>query len=161
MSARGRARRRALEILFEAEARGVDEGELLAQRSNDPQYPMKRYAVEIVDGVRAHADEIDELIRTHSRGWTLERMPAVDRAVLRVGAWELLHNDEIEPGVAISEARRMAAEFSTDDSPTFIAGVLSRIADASGLGSAASPGGGAAAEDDPASAASDPTAAEG
>ncbi|GAA2090912.1 MULTISPECIES: transcription antitermination factor NusB [Brevibacterium] len=128
MSARTRARRRALELLFESEARGIALGDIVALRSDDPAYPMKEYAVEIVDGVAAHADEIDELIRTYSRGWEIDRMPGVDRALLRLASWEILHNDTVDAPVAISEARALAKEFSTDDSPAFVAGVLSKIA---------------------------------
>ncbi|WP_029089094.1 transcription antitermination factor NusB [Brevibacterium album] len=129
MSARTRARRRALELLFESEARGIALGEIIALRSDDPTYPMKEYAVEIVDGVAAHAEEIDELIRTYARGWELDRMPGVDRALLRIATWEILHNDAVDAPVAISEARSLAREFSTDDSPAFIGGVLTKIAD--------------------------------
>lgn len=128
MSARTRARRRALELLFEAEARSIGIGDLVPLRSSDPDYPMKAYAVEIVEGVSAHRDEIDELIRTYARGWTLERMPAVDRAVLRLASWEILHNGEVDAPVAISEAQALARDFSTDDSAGYVSGVLSRIA---------------------------------
>ncbi len=96
-------------------------------RSNDPDYPMKPYAVEIVDGVVAHRDEIDELVETYSRGWSLERMPAVDRALLRIAVWEMLFNDEVDDPVAISEVVDLARTFSTDDSPKFVNGVLDRI----------------------------------
>ena len=128
MSARTRARRRALELLFESEARGIDISVLVPLRSSDPDYPMKAYAVQIVDGVTAHLDEIDELIRTYARGWSLDRMPAVDRAILRIASWEILHNDEIDAPVAISEAQTLAQDFSTDDSHGYVSGVLSRIA---------------------------------
>lgn len=96
-------------------------------RSNDPDYPMKPYAVEIVDGVVAHRYEIDELVETYSRGWSLERMPAVDRALLRIAVWEMLFNDEVDDPVAISEVVDLARTFSTDDSPKFVNGVLDRI----------------------------------
>lgn len=127
MSARTRARRRALELLFEAEQRGLPEAEVVRLRSGDPDYPMKPYAVEIVDGVVAHREEIDELVQTYARGWSLERMPAVDRALLRIAAWEMLFNDEVDDPVAISEVVDLARRFSTDESPKFINGVLDRI----------------------------------
>ncbi|WP_101649960.1 transcription antitermination factor NusB [Brevibacterium ihuae] len=127
MSARTRARRRALELLFEAEQRELPVAEVVRMRSNDPDYPMKPYAVEIVDGVVAHRDEIDELVETYSRGWSLERMPAVDRALLRIAVWEMLFNDEVDDPVAISEVVDLARTFSTDDSPKFVNGVLDRI----------------------------------
>ena len=128
MSARTRARRRALELLFESEARSIEIGDLVPLRSSDPDYPMKAYAVEIVEGVGSHRDEIDELIRTFARGWTLERMPAVDRAILRLASWEILHNADIDTPVAISEAQALARDFSTEESAGYVSGVLSRIA---------------------------------
>ena len=96
-------------------------------RSNDPAYPMKPYAVEIVDGVKARREEIDEIISTYAQGWTIDRMPAVDRAILRVGAWELLFQDDVPDAVAISEAVALAAQLSTDDSPEFVNGLLGRL----------------------------------
>lgn len=86
------------------------------------------YAREIVDGVADHRDEIDELIASYAQGWTLERMPNVDRAVLRIASWELLHNPEVPPAVAIDEAVELAKEYSTDDSGRFVNGVLGKIA---------------------------------
>lgn len=127
MSARSRARRRALEILFESEQREMPEAELLELRSDDPDYPMKPYAVQIVDGVVDHRAEIDELITTYAQGWALGRMPAVDRALLRIGIWEMLHNDEVDDPVVISEVVELASTFSTDDSPKFINALLDRI----------------------------------
>ena len=88
---------------------------------------MKPYAVEIVDGVVAHREQIDELVQTYARGWSLERMPAVDRALLRIAVWEMLFNDEVDDPVAISEVVDLARKFSTDESPKFINGVLDRI----------------------------------
>lgn len=127
MSARRRARRRALEILFEAEQRGTDPLALLQERSGDPEYPMRPYSREIVSGTATLQEEIDEVITSYSLGWELDRMPAVDRALLRIGVWELLHNDDIPDKVAISEATELAREFSTDDSPKFVSGLLSRV----------------------------------
>nr|WP_232483309.1 transcription antitermination factor NusB [Brevibacterium yomogidense] len=115
-------------MLFESEARGIGIDELVPLRSSDPDYPMKAYAVEIVEGVTAHREEIDDLVRTYARGWALDRMPAVDRAILRIASWEILHNDDIDAPVAISEAQSLAQDFSTDDSPGYVSGVLSRIA---------------------------------
>lgn len=143
MSSRTRARRRALEILFEAEQRGMTETELIRLRSNDPDYPMKPYAVEIVDGVVTHRDELDDLIAEHSEGWSLDRMPAVDRALLRVAGWEILHNDEVPDPVAIDEAMQLARTFSTDESPKFLGGVLSAISSSKhgGVAAAEAPAG--------------------
>lgn len=86
------------------------------------------YAREIVDGVTDHRDEIDELISTYAQGWTIERMPNVDRAVLRLASWELLHNPEVPAPVAIDEAVELAKQYSTDDSARFVNGVLGKIA---------------------------------
>ncbi|UVI34509.1 transcription antitermination factor NusB [Brevibacterium spongiae] len=128
-SARTRARRRALELLFEAGQRRLAMDELVTMRSNDPDYPMKEYAVEIVSGIAEKQVEIDEIISTYSQGWTLDRMPAVDRSLLEIGTWELLYNDDVPDKVAIDEAVSLARQFSTDDSPGFVSGLLSRILD--------------------------------
>ncbi|GGC27383.1 MULTISPECIES: transcription antitermination factor NusB [Brevibacterium] len=128
-SARTRARRRALELLFEAGQRRLAMDELVTMRSNDPDYPMKEYAVEIVKGITEKQAEIDEIISTYSEGWTLDRMPAVDRSLLEIGTWEMLYNDEVPDKVAIDEAVSLARQFSTDDSPGFVSGLLSRILD--------------------------------
>ncbi|MGO0602873.1 transcription antitermination factor NusB [Brevibacterium linens] len=128
-SARTRARRRALELLFEAGQRRLAMDELVTLRSNDPDYPMKEYAVEIVTGISEKQAEIDEIISTYSEGWTLDRMPAVDRSLLEIGTWEMLFNDEVPDKVAIDEAVSLARQFSTDDSPGFVSGLLSRILD--------------------------------
>ncbi len=118
-----------MELLFEAGQRGLTLSEVVDMRSNDPEYPMKPYAVEIVDGIMSHREEIDEIISTYAQGWTLERMPAVDRALLEIGTWEILYNDEVPDKVAIDEAVSLARQFSTDDSPKFVSGLLSRILD--------------------------------
>ncbi|MEY8569807.1 MULTISPECIES: transcription antitermination factor NusB [Brevibacterium] len=128
-SARTRARRRALELLFEAGQRRLAMDELVTMRSNDPDYPMKEYAVEIVKGITEKQAEIDEIISTYSESWTLDRMPAVDRSLLEIGTWEMLFNDEVPDKVAIDEAVSLARQFSTDDSPGFVSGLLSRILD--------------------------------
>lgn len=104
--------------------------DLLQQRLQvtTAQTPLPQYAVDIVEGVATHQDHIDEVIGTFAHGWTLDRMPAVDRAVLRMGTWELLYNHDVPPAVAIDEAVTLAQELSTDDSPDFVNGLLSRIA---------------------------------
>ncbi|MBD8077872.1 transcription antitermination factor NusB [Cellulosimicrobium arenosum] len=130
MAARTKARKRALDVLFEAEQRQVDPTTLLAERVADPgaaQTALPQYAVEIVEGVLEHRDRIDELIQTYSHGWTLERMPSVDRALLRIGGWEIVYNDDVPDVVAIDEAVDLARELSTDDSPSFVNGLLARI----------------------------------
>ncbi|WP_435735857.1 transcription antitermination factor NusB [Cellulosimicrobium sp. PMB13] len=130
MGARTKARKRALDVLFEAEQRTVDPATLLADRLVDPgaaQSAVPQYTVDIVEGVLAHRDRIDELLETYSHGWTLERMPAVDRALLRIGGWEILFNDDVPDVVAIDEAVDLARSLSTDDSPSFVNGLLARI----------------------------------
>lgn len=133
MSARSKARKRALDVLFSSDVRGESIADTLAaeaiRAASEPAREASwLYAREIVDGVIDHADEIDELIRTHSRDWKLERMPAVDRAVLRIGVWELLYNDEVDVAVAIDEAVELVKEFSTDEAGSFVNGILARIA---------------------------------
>ncbi|GEB96087.1 MULTISPECIES: transcription antitermination factor NusB [Microbacterium] len=133
MSARSKARKRALDILYQSDVRGDDLAVTLAAEAKRAAAEPAReaswlYAREIVDGVIDARDEIDEQIVTNARDWKLERMPAVDRAILRIGVWELLHNDEVPTAVAIDEAVELAKEFSTDDSGSFVHGVLARIA---------------------------------
>jgi len=131
VSARSKARKRALDLLFEAEQRSVNVESLLAERIAKPatQHGLNEYTVEIVRGVVARWSEINELLSTYSQGWTIERMPAVDRAILRIGAWEVVYAEEIPDGVAISEAVALATSLSTDDSPTFVNGLLARLAE--------------------------------
>ncbi|MFC4225353.1 transcription antitermination factor NusB [Lysinibacter cavernae] len=133
MSARSKARKRALDILFQADLREISILEALqaeAQRavSEPDRQASWLYAREIVDGVSDNSAEIDETIETYSQGWTLQRMPAVDRAILRVGVWEILFNDEIPAGVAISEAVELAKSLSTEESGGFVNGVLGKVA---------------------------------
>ena len=127
MGARSKARKRALDVLFEADQRGLDPVSLLADRVADPGARVPEYAATMVEGVSRHRERIDELLSTYSRGWPLERMPAVDRAVLRLGAWELLFNDEVPDAVAIDEAVELARTLSTDESPGFVNGLLARL----------------------------------
>jgi len=129
MPARSRARKRALDILFEAEQRGLPVLELLSERQSLGETPVPEYAAELVRGVASHQPEIDNLISETSVDWTLERMPAVDRNVLRLGVYELLWADDVPDGVAISEAVLLAQDLSTDASPAFVNGLLARIKD--------------------------------
>ena len=131
VSARSKARKRALDLLFEAEQRGVNADTLLTERIAQPatQHSLNDYTVEIVRGVVARWNQINELLATYSQGWTIERMPAVDRAILRIGAWEVVFSDAIPDAVAISEAVALATSLSTDDSPTFVNGLLARLAE--------------------------------
>lgn len=125
--ARGKARKRAVDVLYEAELRGVPRVEVLAERLAAADPPVHEYAVELVEGVDRHIERIDELLAEYAVGWTLERMPPVDRCVLRLGAYELLFVDEVPDAVAISEAVRLARELSTDESPSFVNGLLSSL----------------------------------
>lgn len=133
MSARSKARKRALDILFQADVRGDTPAVMLAAEAKRAASEPAReaswlYAREIVDGVIDHQDEIDERIMTYARDWKLERMPAIDRAVLRIATWELLFNDDVPTAVAIDEAIELAKEYSTEESGSFVHGVLGRIA---------------------------------
>ncbi|MGO4782402.1 transcription antitermination factor NusB [Cryobacterium sp. W22_MBD10_FK3] len=133
MSARTKARKRAIDILYVADIRQTTIEQSLAMEAeraaNEPARMVSwLYARDIVDGVVDHRDEIDELIETYSQGWTLSRMPTIDRAILRIGIWEILYNDAVPHAVAIDEAVEAAKVLSTDDSAGFVNGLLGRIA---------------------------------
>jgi N utilization substance protein B len=127
MAARSKARKRALDILFEAELRGLPTLELLSERQSLGDVPVQPYAADLVRGVATHSERIDELISWNLVDWTLDRMPAVDRNILRIGVYEILWADDVPDGVAISEAVALAEDLSTDNSPSFVNGVLARI----------------------------------
>ncbi|MGI5490654.1 transcription antitermination factor NusB [Microtetraspora malaysiensis] len=127
MSARGKARRRALDILFEAEARDESPLTVLAERVQRAEPPVNEYTSTLVEGVAKNLARIDDLLATYAEGWTLERMPAVDRNILRGGTYEMLWSDEVPEGVVISEWVHLAAELSTDESPHFVNGLLARF----------------------------------
>lgn len=131
MGARTKARKRALDVLFEAEQRRVDPMTLLAERIVEPgtEAALPQYSVELVEGVCAQRDRIDEVLATHSHGWTLDRMPAVDRVLLRLGTWEILFNEDVPDAVAVDEAVELARGLSTDESPSFVNGLLGRVVD--------------------------------
>jgi N utilization substance protein B len=126
MTARGKARKRALDILFESEQRRVDPLETLADRALVSQPPLNPYTVEVVEGVTAERAGIDEAIGAAAREWAVDRMPAVDRTVLRIAVWELLHG-AVPDSVAIDEAVELCKDLSTDESPAFVNGVLARV----------------------------------
>jgi N utilization substance protein B len=129
MSARTKARKRALDVLFECDLRSSDALETLARQVETATPPVPAYTVTLVEGVVAHRPRIDELIETYAVGWTLDRMPVVDRNLLRIGAFELLWAEEVPDGVVLSEAVNLARDLSTDDSPTFVNGVLAKLLD--------------------------------
>jgi N utilization substance protein B len=138
MAARTKARKRALDILFEADQRGANVSQVLSERVtlSGRETALPEYAVEIVSGVVAHWTEIQEILQAASTEWTVDRMPAVDRALLRIGVWEILFNKDVPVSVAIDEAVELATDLSTDDSPSFINGVLGTVArDAPAFGS--------------------------
>jgi N utilization substance protein B len=133
VSARTKARKRAIDILYAADIRQSTIEQSLAMEAeraaNEPARMVSwLYARDIVDGVVDHRDEIDELIETYSQGWSLSRMPTIDRAILRIGIWEILYNDAVPHAVAIDEAVEAAKVLSTDDSAGFVNGLLGRIA---------------------------------
>ncbi len=130
MAARSKARKRAVDILYEADLRGTDRLELLRERIADGQPPIGEHTVRLVEGVAEHGQRIDELIDTHARGWSLDRLPDVDRAILRMATFELLWLDDVPDPVVIDEAVQLAKTLSTDDSPAFVNGVLGGILDA-------------------------------
>ena len=132
MSARTKARKRAVDAVFAADLRKIsplsllnDVADLAADRQN--QEAIFGYAREIVQGIVDQYDEIDDLLETYSQGWALERMPNLDRAIMRVAVWEIIYNTDVPDAVAVNEAVDMAKELSTDDSGSFINGLLSRI----------------------------------
>jgi len=129
VGARTKARKRALDVLFEADQRGADVLETLADRVAVGEPPVPDYAIALVEGVVAQGERIDELLTTYSRGWSLDRMPAVDRAVLRLGTFELIWRDDVPDAVVISEAVGLARQLSTDESPAFVNGLLARLLD--------------------------------
>jgi len=127
VGARSKARKRALDLLYAAELRGESAGDALDRAIAEGEGPTNDYTVTLVRGVVENAARIDELLATYSEGWTLERMPAVDRNVLRLGVYELLYEDDVPDGVAVSEALALVRELSTDESPPFVNGVLGNI----------------------------------
>ena len=116
-----------MEILFEAEQRGTSVLEGIATRRAQTDLQVNEYTQLLVEGVVSEQERLDEALTSYSRGWSLDRMPAVDRAILRVGAWELLFQDDVPDGVAVAEAVALAAQLSTDDSPEFVNGLLGRL----------------------------------
>lgn len=127
MGARSKARLRALEILFEADQRGISPSVVLAARIHAAPDPLNPYIGTLVSGVEAHSARIDELLSTYSQGWPLDRMPGVDRSLLRLGTYELLWEDDVPDEVVLSEAVDLASTMSTDESPGFVNGVLARL----------------------------------
>jgi len=127
VSARSKSRKRAVDVLFEAEQRKIDPRTVLRRLVEAPDGEVNPYTTTLVEGVLDHKARIDELIGTYSVGWSLDRMPAVDRTVLRLGVFEILWSEDVPDAVAVDQAVELARSLSTDDSPTFINGLLGRI----------------------------------
>lgn len=133
MGARTKARKRAIDVLYGADLREISLNAAIAieaerAKAEPDRWASWTYAREIIEGIAEHGDEIDELIETYAQGWTINRMPVLDRAIVRIGIWEVMFNSEVPDGVAISEAVEAAQEFSTEDSAGFVNGLLGRIA---------------------------------
>ena len=133
MSARSKARKRAIDLLYGADLREISLNAAIAMEADRATAEPARsaswaYAREIVEGIAEHGDEIDELIETYAQGWTINRMPVTDRAIVRIGIWELLFNEDVPDSVAISEAVESARSLSTEDSAGFVNGLLGKIA---------------------------------
>ncbi|GLW57160.1 transcription antitermination factor NusB [Kitasatospora phosalacinea] len=134
-AARSKARTRAFQILFEADHRGVSPERVLADwiaRARDPRPDegipqVAEYTMQLVEGYAQHARTIDDLISTYAVGWTLDRMPIADRNVIRLGAYELIWEDGTPDAVVLDESVEIAKEFSTDESPAFVNGLLARF----------------------------------
>ena len=127
MSARSKARKRALDILFASDLRGESAVVALDRAIADDEGPTNDYTAVLVRGVVEHQDRLDELLASYSEGWTLARMPAVDRNVLRLGLWEMLYADDVPDAVAVTEAMALVRDLSTDESPQFVNGVLGNL----------------------------------
>ena len=127
MPARSKARKRALDLLYASEMRRENPVEALDRAVADGEGPSNDYTATLVRGVVEHQAAIDDLLRDASEGWSLERMPAVDRNVLRLGVFELMYADDVPDGVALTEAMNLVRDLSTDESPAFVNGVLGTI----------------------------------
>ena len=127
MAARSKARKRALDVLFECEVRGLPLGATLDERVIAAEPPVNEYTVQLIRGIRDHQDRLDELVTTYAEGWSLDRMPAVDRNALRIGIYEILYVDSVPYAVAVTEAMTLVRDLSTDESPSFVNGVLGTI----------------------------------
>jgi transcription antitermination protein NusB len=127
VSARSKARKRAVDVLYESDARGVPSTTTLAERIALADPPVNEYTVSLVEGIEANRTRIDEILAEYAEGWTIPRMPGVDRAVLRLGVYELLWREDVPDAVTIDEAVELAKSLSTDESPRFVNGVLARV----------------------------------
>jgi len=131
VSARSKARKQTLDLLYEADIRGSNAADLMSLRDviedGPDARPIREFTKELITGVSEHRRKIDELIATYAQGWDMDRLPAVDRNILRLGIYEVVWSDAVADGVAIDEALNLAKELSTDESAGYIHGVLGRI----------------------------------
>lgn len=131
MSARSKARKQTLDLLYEADIRGASAAELMVLRDvvveGPDARPIRDFTKILVTGVTDNKRKIDELIATYAQGWDMDRLPAVDRNILRLGIYEIVWSDDLDDGIAIDEALNLARELSTDESAGYIHGVLGRI----------------------------------
>ncbi len=127
MSTRSKARKAALDLLYEGDIRKASAVDLLHTRVTDLEYVIRDFTKELVDGVDLHKRKLDELITTYSQGWDMDRMPVIDRNILRLAIFELLWSSDVPASVAISEALELAQTLSTEESSKYINGVLSKI----------------------------------
>jgi N utilization substance protein B len=127
MAARTKARKRAVDVLYEADVRGGDRLAVLRDRIETANPPVPEHTIRLVEGVAEHAARIDALIGAHASNWSLDRLPDVDRAILRMAVFELLWADDVPDLVVIDEAVELAKALSTDDSPAYVNGVLGAI----------------------------------
>ena len=127
MAARTKARKRALDLLYASDVRGESATVALDRAIEDGEGPTNPYTADLVRGVVEHLTRIDEVLQSYAEGWTLDRMPAVDRNVLRLGIYELLYAEDVPDAVAVSEAMALVRDLSTDESPQFVNGVLGAV----------------------------------
>ena len=131
MSASSKARKQTLDLLYEADIRSVSASELLALRDvveeGPDAQPIREFTRELISGITSNRRKIDELISTYAQGWDMDRLPAVDRNILRLGIYEIVWSQDLDDGIAIDEALNLARELSTDESAGYIHWVLGRI----------------------------------
>ncbi len=127
MSSRSKARKAALDLLYESDIRKGSATELLSKRVTEMEYEAREFTKELIDGIELNKRKIDELIATYAQGWDMDRMPVLDRNILRLAIFELLWSQSVPEAVAISEALELAANFSTEDSSKYINGVLGKV----------------------------------
>jgi N utilization substance protein B len=127
MAARSKARKRTVDLLYEADLRAVEVAGVLGERVAAADPPVNEYTVALIEGIEANRARLDEILTRYSEGWTLDRMPPLDRAVLRLGIYELLWREDVPSAVVIDEAVELAKTLSTDESPRFVNGILARV----------------------------------